>query len=1671
MAGDPILRARSSTTGHRKRLFAGLTTLIFFIAFFIAPTPISADANPSPVNLLSAGFYSVLAGTGVDNTGATSLNADLGLSPSGTIASGLTVGGTTYNGGAAIQAQIDASVAYDNVAARAGADFAGDLIGRTFFPGVYYASGAITISGGAVTLDGQGNSNSVFIFNIDAALSSAASTSVSLINNAQPGNVFWRTTGAVAIGAGANFVGTTLAKGAVSMGAGASLNGRALSVGTVSLSGNNIISTTPPGAPTGVIAVAGNTQATVSWSAPASNGGTPVTGYKVTSSGGQIATTAGATTATVTGLTNGTPQTFTIVATNAIGTSNSSAASSAVTPSTIPGAPTGVNAVAGNTEATVSWSAPASNGGTAITGYTITSSGGQTATTTGATITTVNGLTNGTPYTFTVTATNANGTSITSTSSTAVSPAPGVPSAPTGVNAVAGVTQATVSWTTPTSTGGSVITAYTVTASPGGQIVATNGSTNTTTVTGLTNGTAYTFTVTATNAIGTSSASAASSAVTPAATVPDSPTGVVATPGNGQASVSWSAPASTGGTAITGYTVTASSGQVFATSSTTTTVTGLTNGTAYTFTVTATNAIGTSTASSPSSAVTPASAPGVPTGVNAVAGNTQVTVSWSAPANTGGTAITGYTVTASSGQVLATSSTTTTVTGLTNGTPYTFTVTATNAIGTSTASSPSSAVTPASAPGVPTGVNAVAGNTQVTVSWSAPANTGGTAITGYTVTSSGGQVSTTTGATTTTVTALTNGTAYTFTVTATNAIGMSIASSSSVAVTPLTVPGPPTSVTATAGNGQASIWWAAPSNTGGSAITGYSVTSTPGSLTATTTGATTVMVPGLTNGTAYTFTVTATNSSGTSPASSASTSITPAATVPVAPTGVAATAGNTQASVWWTASANAGSSPITEYTVTSSPGSLTATTTGATSVMVPGLTNGTTYTFTVTAKNASGLSTASRASTDVIPLSLVPVAPTGVTASAGNTQVAVWWEPSHNAGGSAITGYTVTATPGGLTTTVIGVTTSSANISGLTNGTPYTFTVTANNSLGNSTASTPSAPAIPGSIVPVAPTSVSATAGNNQAAIWWSPSINGGSSAITGYTVTSSGGQTTTTIGASTDTVNVIGLTNGTSYTFTVTANNATSSSNASIASNSVTPNATPAPTPGPGPAPAPQPGPVSPSSLITVPGPPTGVFVTVGNRQAFVRWSAPANDGGSPITRYTVTSSGGQIVSTTGATTATVTGLTDGTDYTFTVTATNAVGTSTALPDSSPDTPSAGSNQVPKPSPIVFPTKWPPQSKTFVSLGGVAVPVTTTKDRREGTETLSGENFQIVLGSRPQPSQTRALNSSGTFTLSPGGTLTSSGSGFIAGTKIDMYLIHKNVAVSLGKIAVTTDGSYAGSVRVPIDITDDTYTLQVNGWLSDFQQDPPVNQVLTSTILAKVIDAPAKTKTVQTIVHFVSQSSKLNKPAKRQLDTLIARMPSDSKNVITLIGFTPPEGASTKTIALSNDRTKSVERYLMSQGVRGKFIRTPSNNSLLVLSGYILVKVTGPAKKTTPKPTPQPDLIVLPKPTNKQNAKKLTVHFEDYSAALSESEKAQIDIMVKKLPNKSNNFIRIVGFVSAGGSASHVNTLSNARTKSVAKYLKSRGVRGTYVREAAGNASGSGSKTQRAKITIYPNQ
>ena len=324
----------------------------------------------------------------------------------------------------------------------------------------------------------------------------------------------------------------------------------------------------------------------------------------------------------------------------------------------------------------------------------------------------ISGLTDGTSYKFSSTATNSAGTSTSSPASTAVTPA-GKPSIVTGASATASNASAVVRFTAPASNGGAPIVSYTVTASTGQTCVITPTFPDPLgcTVNGLTNGTAVTFAVQANNGAYTSDSSTATIAVTPA-TVPGAPTGVTGTSSEpGKVTITFTAPASNGGSAITEYVITSSPGGLTCTATVPSTgceITGLTNGTAYTFTAIARNLVGNSANSTPSAAVTPVGKPSIPTNIVVSAGNASATISFTAP-NTGGSAITRYDVEAydENGVPISPALTCTLnvpfptplactfANTLSNGLKYSFKVSATNVIGTSDSSTATAVITPA----------------------------------------------------------------------------------------------------------------------------------------------------------------------------------------------------------------------------------------------------------------------------------------------------------------------------------------------------------------------------------------------------------------------------------------------------------------------------------------------------------------------------------------------------------------------------------------------------------------------------------------------------------------------------------------------------------------------------------------------------------------------------------------------------------------------------------------------------------------------------------------------------------------------------------------------------------------------------------------------------------------
>ena len=279
--------------------------------------------------------------------------------------------------------------------------------------------------------------------------------------------------------------------------------------------------------------------------------------------------------------------------------------------------------------------------------------------------------------------------------------------------------------------------------------------------------------------------------------------------------------------------------------------------------------------------------------------------------------------------------------------------------------------------------------------------------------------------------------------------------------------------------------------------------------------------------------------------------------VPDAPTSVIATAGNASASVTFSAPANNGGSAITGYTVTSIPSGGVDSNAGSTSLnhAITGLTNGTSYTFTVKATNSVGTSVASMASNSVTPKALTATTFTFTGPSSGslNSASTIFTVTPNNLYKGTIT-ITPTGTgSAGLSAKVLTFSNSSAaqtyTITPTVAGS-ITLTATNNGSLTNPDNLTYSANAI----VPDAPTSVVATAGDASASVTFVATTNNGGSAITGYTVTSNPtGGTDINAGSTSLNHTISGLTNGTSYKFKVKATNSVGTSSFSVASNSTT--------------------------------------------------------------------------------------------------------------------------------------------------------------------------------------------------------------------------------------------------------------------------------------------------------------------------------------------------------------------------------------------------------------------------------------------------------------------------------------------------------------------------------------
>jgi hypothetical protein len=958
---------------------------------------------------------------------------------------------------------------------------------------------------------------------------------------------------------------------------------------------------------------------------------------------------------TVPQLTNGYGYACHVTATTAAGTSGDSEARP-VTPGTLPDAPALTGITAGDATATLVFTAPNGDGGSAITGYRAScASDAQVATAdvSNAGSVVVAGLSNGSTYRCSVATLNAVGTSPSSNPLDVAPVAPAAPvsgtvaSTPTVEPPTTGDGSATFVATT-TSTSAVLDYTATCTATSASQQVSATAASSSITVTGLSNGTTYDCVVTARTEAGTSAPSD-SQKVTVAATVPAAPTNVSATPDNASITVAFTA-GSDGGSAVSAFTATCGDKSGSASASPVT-VGGLSNGSIYACTVTATNAVGTSEKSG-SANTRPRTVPKAPASVSATAGTSTITVAYTAvsESDNGGAGITGYGASCRSGDKIYAASGASTDTSITvpvlsipDGSTYDCTVTASNTAGAGAVSdiakaTPAAAVVEA-APEAATNLQMTIGDSQLTVTFDRPASNGDDVS--YALICSPGDINKAAVNGSATATGLSNGMSYSCLIRAIRGSKSVDAQVQTPAIPNVKPTRPDLSVTA--GDGQLNYSFSRVANST------YSASCHTGELSGSS-----FSVTGLTNGTSYSCTLTVANSAGSDSASASGTPFTNPDAPGIGITAGTATAGNASLNIVITPPANNGGSAISGYALSCSGNgaSMTPTLTGLTAT-VTGLPNSTAYTCTAKALSQAGgvsVEASVTGTTAAAPVS-APGAP-GITvsnsgtSSAGNAILNIALTAPASNGGSAISSYAVSCTVAGsaYTPTVSGL---SAQITGLPNGSSYTCSATAKNgaNLISAAATATGTTAVSASGAPGITVSNSGTSSTGNAILdiaLTAPASNGGS-AISSYAVSCAVAGSTYTPTVSSLSAQITGLPNGSSYTCSATAKNgANLTSVATTATGTTAVSASGAPG-------------------ITVSNSGTS---SAGNAILDIALTAPASNGGSAISSYAVscTVAGSTYTPTVSSLSAQITGLPNGSSFTCSATAKNGANlTSTA--------------------------------------------------------------------------------------------------------------------------------------------------------------------------------------------------------------------------------------------------------------------------------------------------------------------------------------------------------------------------------------------------------------------------
>lgn len=225
-------------------LAAGTSAVALAVVGSLVALGADASAAPVAVDLGTASSFAVLAGTGITNTGPTTVTGDIGTFPTATITglASMTVHGTNHAGDSVTQgAKTDLTTAYVTAAGEGPTTaIAADLVGLTLKPGVYNSASAVGLSG-VLTLDAAGDPNAVWVFQAGSTLITASGSKVVMAGGAQPCNVYWQVGSSATLGTSSTFTGTILALTDISLQTGATVDGRVLARnGAVTLDSNTI---------------------------------------------------------------------------------------------------------------------------------------------------------------------------------------------------------------------------------------------------------------------------------------------------------------------------------------------------------------------------------------------------------------------------------------------------------------------------------------------------------------------------------------------------------------------------------------------------------------------------------------------------------------------------------------------------------------------------------------------------------------------------------------------------------------------------------------------------------------------------------------------------------------------------------------------------------------------------------------------------------------------------------------------------------------------------------------------------------------------------------------------------------------------------------------------------------------------------------------------------------------------------------------------------------------------------------------------------------------------------------------------------------------------------------------------------------------------------------------